>query len=270
MKFTDIIHYFYRNLISIKYRVCLSFFIMYISVIYLAKKYIDSLPPNIEISVFDMLCDVYKGLGMVGISRYVFPIIPLFAFTLISMIDFDNKTLWLIRYNSRRNIWNKQFVFTLSISFLYSIVIILGGYLVSGILIGSFNNNWTNTNGIVYKLLGEPANWHEISNDFISYKILFFIFTSNFLGLCATGLLICVVKMLLKNHYVFILLVISLFSSALLNKFSITLKQMTINLVNWMNPITIIENDIYLIFLILMLYVIGDWIIGKKDIIGKI
>lgn len=270
MKLTSMTNNFYRNMFSIKYRIFTSFFIMNISLIYLAKIYINSIPQNVKVSIFDMLCDVYKGMGIVGISRYIFPIIPLFVFMLISIIDFDNKTLWLIRQDSRKSIWNRQVLYTVKLSLIYSIAIIFGGYLASGILIGSFDNKWTNSDGFVYKLLGEPSSWSDISSKFDSYKILFFIFTSNFFGLCAIGLLICTGKMFLKNQYVCMLLIISLFISALFDNLSIVLKQMTINLENWMNPITIIENDVYLILLILMLYVIGGWITDKRDIMDKI
>ncbi|MDF2504703.1 hypothetical protein [Clostridium sp.] len=270
MKITNIINNFYRNVLLIKYRVFIGSFMMYIGLIYLAKAYINSVSTNIKVSIFDMLCDVYKGSGIVGYSRYIFPIIPLFVFVLISIIDINNKTVWLARYKSRKNIWNRQVVYTIYLSFIYSILIILGGYLASGVLIGSFNNKWITKDGFVYKLLGEPSNWSIISSYFTSYKILFFIFTSNFLGLCTIGLLICVAKTFLKNQYVCILLIISLFVSVLFDKFSIVLKQMTINLENWINPITIIKNDVYLILLILMLYVIGGWITDKRDIVDKI
>ncbi|WP_035289337.1 hypothetical protein [Clostridium sp. KNHs214] len=270
MKFTSLINDFYKKLLLIKYRVFISLFIMYVVLICLARVYVSSIPTDIKVSIFDMLCDVYKGFGIVGVSRYIFPIIPVFTFILISLLDFDNKIVCLIRYHSRRSIWRKRVLYTINLSFLFSVIIVLGGYLASGILMGGFENKWINTEGTIYKLLGEPTNWSTLFSKFTSYKILFFIFTSNFLGLCAIGLLICTMKTFLKNQYVCMLLIAIIFAPVLFNKFSIVLKQMTINLAKWMNTMTIVENGVYLILLILMLCMLGEWIIGKKDIISKI
>jgi len=270
MKIINMINNFYRNILLIKYRVFISSFMMYIGSIYLAKVNANSFTTKTNISIFDIVCDVYKKGGIVGQFRYVFPIIPLFVFILISILDLDNKTMWLVRYNSRKNIWNRQVVYTIYLAFIFSILIIFGGYLVSGILIGSFNNKWISSDGFIYILMGKPNNWSEIANSFATYKILFFTFTSNFLGLCAIGLSVCTFKTFLKNQYVVIMLTISLFASVLFDNLSIELKQMTISLENWINPKTIVINDVYLILLIIMFYMLGSWITNKKDIVVKI
>src|SRR3712207_9509303 len=78
---------------------------------------------------------------------------------------------------------------------------------------------------MIYKLLAYPNNWSEISSKFITYKILLFVFISNFLGLCVIGELVCIGKIFFKNQYIFLLAIISLFASRLFGKFSIILNQ---------------------------------------------
>jgi len=270
MTLINIINNFKRTVMSVKYKLITIFLIGYICTIYIANKYVKSLPTDIKVSVFDMLCDVNKGLGIIGVSRYIFPIIPTFIIILIIIIDFDKNYQFLLRYNSRKNIWKKQFMSVIITTLTYSILTVLGGYLISGILLGSFYNKWINSEGMIYKLLAYPNNWSEISSKFITYKILLFVFISNFLGLCVIGELVCIGKIFFKNQYIFLLAIISLFASRLFGKFSIILNQMTNNLSNFIFPITIIKNYIYLSILILIFYILGNYVVEKYDIIDAV
>lgn len=269
MKITKIINSFYRSVIVIKYRVCISLLVMFTTLIVLSGNYIKGFPIKIKLSVFDMLCDVYKGLGVMGISRYMCFIIPAFAFTLISIVDIDNKLFCIVRYKFRKSIWNKQVSYTIVLALIYSFIVVIGGYIVSGIFIGSFENSWASDKGLVYKLMDNPQNWNDISSRFSSYKILINLFISNFLGLSSIGLFICAGKLFLKNQYVWLILIIGMFLYGVSGKFSIVLRQMTINLANWIEPSTIIRNNIYLALIIIMLYMVGEAISDRKDILTE-
>jgi len=257
---------FYKNVFLIKYRLLIGYFLLLIGIIIISKNYIDTgILGGIKISIFDMLCDVYKGLGIIGSHSYSLVIIPVFSWMLVSIIDCDNKNICVFRYTYRKNIWNKQVFSIIILSFVYSIIIIFLGYLLSGFFTQSFNNTWTSTSGIIYKLLNQPDNWDTIAQNFSSYKILAYIFISNFLGLTSIGMLICVLKMFMKNTYVLAIIIMQMYIAILFEKFSIVFKQMIVSLPNIVYPIFILKNDIYLIFFIVTLYILGNYVIEKKD-----
>lgn len=255
----------YKNFKLIKYRLLIGYFVMFIGISFLSKNYVDTMPKEISVSIFDMLCDVYKQLGMIGSHTYSLIIIPIFSLMLISIIDCDKKNVCIIRYNSRNNIWNKQLFCVIIISLIFSITIVFLGYLVSGLCINGFNNTWTSTEGIIYKLLNNPSDWDRISSNFSTYKVLLFTFTSTFLGLVSFGMLICVLKLFLKNQYVLLIVIVQMYVPILFRKFSIIFNQMIVNLPNLVYPKSIFANDVYLVFLIVALYKLGQYAIEKKD-----
>jgi len=267
MKPTRIFYSFYRNIKAIKYRFIVIFIIMSLLLISTAISSMHRTPSSIKCSVFDILLHSLGKEGILGILSLTFIIVPTFSFILISIIDFEKSIFYLVRSKSRESIWNKEALFIIILSFIFSIVLVFGGYLASGLIVEGFRNNWSSTDSFTYSLIGRDENWKQISTIFSTYKMMLYILTSNFLGLCTIGFFICTIKKILPNVYVYLLLFIIMLSDGIVGKFSFILNQMTINLRNWMSPNTILISDIYLILLIVIFYIVGREIINKKDFI---
>ncbi|MBW6411666.1 hypothetical protein [Clostridium weizhouense] len=76
-------------------------------------------------------------------------------------------------------------------------------------------------------------------------------------------------KIKLTNIYVYLIVSIILFFDVTQSEFSIITSQMTIVLKNWINPVSILLNYIYLLFIIIACYFIGKEFILNKDFINK-
>lgn len=269
MKLIKLAKSFFKTLNAKKYSVIFIIFVAWVLLTYKSVALLHGIPNGVKYSAFDILADISGTAGITGVLSLNFVIIPSYAIILINLIDFRNKPMFLIRSKNRDTVWKMQAIFIVIFSLLFSIMIILGGYLLSGLITGTFSNNWKMTNSYAFSLIGNSQEWGQISNNFVTSKMLIYTFISNFLGLCASGFLICTLKTILKNIYTYLILVIILFWDGIIGKFSILLKQMVINLNNWVDPRTIIFNDLYLLVFILLCYVLGKEFMSRKDFITK-
>ena len=259
----------YRCIRPIRYRIVIAYIIMFIAITIVGKNYIDTgALEGIKICALDMLCDVYKNLGMLGNTSYMI-IIFIYSLLLINILDYENKELRLIKRKSRKEIINRQFFYVVLISFIFIFTLVVFGYVISIIFTGSLNNTWTSTQGTINKLLSSSYNWGEISQNFSTYKVLLYIFISGFLGLTATGMLICILKMFMKNPYIIAIVIVQMYAAVLFNNASFIFKQMHVYLPNLVYPVSILKNQGYLLVLILLLYELGSYIIEKKDFLDR-
>ncbi|MBE6047308.1 MAG: hypothetical protein E7213_02685 [Clostridium sp.] len=260
---------FCRCIKPIKYRMLIAYTMMFVLITIIGGNYINTgIIEGVNICALDMLCDVYKNLGMLGNTSYMI-IIFIFSLSLINILEYDNKKMCLIRSESRKEIIKRQFFYIVMMSFLLMLILVFLGYIVSSVFTGSLNNKWTSTDGTIYKLLNSSANWSEISQNFSAYKVLAYIFVSGFLGLTATGMLICVLKMFMKNAYIVAIIILQMFIAVLFDNSSIIFKQMHVYLSDLVYPIFIFRNQVYLLILTLLLYMLGSYIIERKDFLDK-
>lgn len=231
---------------------------------YISKYSLD----GAKLCALDMLCDMYKNLGMLGNTSYMV-IIFIFSLLVLTLLEYENKKLCIIKRKSRKELIRRKFFYVAVMSFVLIFTLIFLGYIISGILSGCFNNMWTSTDGIIYKLVNNIYNWNDISQNFSSFKVLISIFISGFLGLTAIGMFICILNMYIKNAYSIAIVVLQMYISVLFENCSIVFKQMHIYLPNLIFPISIIKNQIYLLAVILLLYKLGIYLIEKKDFLDK-
>ncbi|WP_286909822.1 hypothetical protein [Clostridium sp. UBA1652] len=267
MKPTKMFKDLLRNLNSNKYKIFFAIIIMFSVVIPSIKYLVDIAPKEMNLSIFDALCHVGGEYGFLGNRPLAIPIVPVFSFILISLLDSEKKIFFIVRGVSRKSIWNKQSFYIIIFSLVFSIILVFGGYLISGMLIGSFNNNWRSETSFPYSIIGATNEWETAYNMFFTYKMLIILSTSTFLGLCSIGFLIGVLKTFLKNIYMYLVLTIIIFSDGMLSKFSLIIKQMTLSLKNWIDPFSILINDAYLLLFILVCYILGKEIMERKDFI---
>ena len=246
-----------------KKSIILSFFIVIISFIYSNKILVSAMPEGIKLSIFDLII-LPTGGGIASTMSLSFPVMPIFCFLLINILNFGNNNHVIIKEKSRKEIWNKQCKLILIVSFIYSVVIIAVGYISSGLILSDFANKWNSNESYIYNLLGNTEKWDQITGVIDTPKLLLLIFIGVFLGLSAIGFFIGLLKINLNNKYIYLILIVLIFSDAI-NSFSFILKQMTLTYNNWIDPKSIILNFMYLILVIVVCYMIGKNIIINKD-----
>lgn len=257
-----------KNVNMIKLEICICIIFILTDFVIIGRHLKNTVPTNLNISIFDILC-LPVGGGILGRISVSFPIIPIFSFLVITLLDFEKNVFYLLRLKSRKNIWNSRMKFIIILSFMYSLIVVFGGYLISGILLKNFNNGWNLENSIIYNCIKDVKIWGKVSDMFLTYKMLPLIFISFFLGTCAIGAFISMLKLKLRNIYVYLILSIILFLDVTQSEIEIIISQMTIVIKNWINPSTILLNYIYLLFITFICYFVGKEIILDKDFISK-
>ena len=191
MKLIKYFKYTSRNINLGKYPMGIVFLIMCIIVALSSNMLLRMQPEDIKYTVFDILSHISGVSGITGTLSLVFPIIPAFCYVIITLIDFDKSIYQIIRGESRAEIWNKQVFHIITIALFFSVIIVIGGYIYSGLLVGDFTNGWNSKESYIYTITGNQDSWIEIVKLFSTYKMIPIIFISTLLGLCSFGFLIC-------------------------------------------------------------------------------
>lgn len=218
-----------------------------------------------KLSNFDILCCFQTNNGLIDFQSYMFIIIPLFSALIIYIIDTNNSLLKIIKYKDRNTVWNKNILLILISAFLLSTLLVIGGYLVSGVILKGFNNTWNTELGLPYKIYGTTEIWSGLSNLLVTYKVILIFWITTFLGLSFIGVFICTFKLFIRNVYVYIIIIAVLFSDFYnVINFIIILK-ISINSNNWLHTSSIIINNIYFLVGFFVLYFWGRYINSQKD-----
>ncbi|PEI67984.1 hypothetical protein [Bacillus wiedmannii] len=255
---------FFRTLLSFKYSFI--FFIVFSIIFLLAQKY--KISKIYEMSVFDLVTDLTGQAGSSNMAILVFLITPFVTFSILNYIDKQERYNKLLKMGSRKKVWTSNVISILYFSLLLTIIIVLGGYLFSGIILGSFENSWVSEKGAFYELLEK-----EDKNNFDYYvvnlgtlKIISILFLTKFLGLSVLGILVAIMKTLLKNNFLVVIVILLLsYIDGYFLQYSLLMQKMVINVNNWKNFLSIFINQIYLLILIFSFYFWGREIYSKKD-----
>lgn len=263
--FKNKLHISKRELSSI---VAFSFSIFILSfyrlVLFLKEELMVAVENGFQLSNFDILFS-FQSTGIIDAYSFTFVIIPIFVLLVLFSIDYNNKTIRLIRYKNRKNLWNKNTAMILTSALLLSLLLVLGGYLVSGVILNGYNNTWNTEKGLPYLLYGTSKIWKNLSELLVSYKVLFIFGVTTFLGLSFVGLLVSTLKMLIHNIYVFFIimavLIIDIFG---VFKFKILLG-IAVSPIAWLHHDKILLYNIYFFVGAFVLYFIGRYINSTKD-----
>ncbi|WP_346871253.1 hypothetical protein [Clostridium sp. UBA5119] len=217
-----------------------------------------------ELSNFDIL-HAFNGWGLISKSSYIILIIPIFSALIIYIVDYNNSLIRRIRYKSRNRIWNKNITLILISAFLLSTLLVIGGYLISGVFVKGYNNTWNTELGLPYLTYGNTEIWNDLSNLLVTYKVLLVFWITTFFGLSFIGIFICTFQLFMRNVYVY-LMVLTIVLVEVCNLFNFKLlESIVISPNKWVNPNRLIASNIYFLVGFLLLYFWGRYINSERD-----
>ncbi|WP_346930171.1 hypothetical protein [Clostridium sp.] len=217
-----------------------------------------------QLSNFDIL-NAFNGWGLISKSSYMILIIPIFSALIIYIVDYNNSLIKMIRHRSRNRLWNKKIRLILISAFLLSILLVIGGYLVSGVFVKGYNNTWNTELGLPYLIYGNTEIWSDLSNLLVTYKVILIFGITTFLGLCFIGIFICTFQLFMRNVYVYLIVLVIVLGEGC-NLFNLKLLESIVITPNkWINPSSFISSNIYFLVGFLVLYFLGRYINSKRD-----
>lgn len=224
----------------------------------LAKKF------GYQLSNFDIICS-FNNEGILDFQNYMYVIIPLFSAIIIYMVNINRSLIRVLRYGSKNKVWNKNFLLGIVVAFILSTLLVIGGYLVSGIILKGYNNTWNTENGLPYKMLGNTEMWITVSHILVSYKVFLIFLITTFLGLCLVASIINTINLFIPSAYVYLIIIVILLLEYFdVYKFSI-IKQIAISSKDWIYTSSLVAKNLNFILLIIGMYFWGKYINLKKD-----
>lgn len=259
----------FNSLLYAKKRV-LVYLLIYLSAliiwfIYL-NKYTISCYNAYSLSVFDLMIppSPIQG-GIFGKKSIAMSIVIVFILLIISVLRHENEIYTIVRQKSRENIWKNQSKKILIISFLYSIIVVLMAYLISGIMLGDFTNTWGSKESTIFSTYGNAEVVGKLAPYLNTGFLLGIIFLALFIGLTGIGLLIAALRTRFKNQYIVLTIVGIIFYEIIDMNHSIIVTKMAMEINNFLEPKVIVINFVFLILLSVISYICGRESIVRKD-----
>lgn len=198
-------------------------------------------------------------------TNFTYMINPLFCACSLYIISINSRMVRVIRYNSKGDLWNNNFFLIILFSFIISVLLVLGTYIIGGIVLGDFTNTWPTDRGFFYKVYGDTNIWTSLSRILTAKKILLIMLFSTFICLSMIGSIINVLSIFIKKRYVFIVMVSLVFIDYTKVCTFSPLKCDIISSNNIININTLAIKNLCYIFIIWSLYILGKFFMVKKD-----
>lgn len=217
-------------------------------------------------SLFDYIVNLRTG-GSASIMTLVFGVLPIMAILFPSMIDKYEQDIVVLRIKQKRKLLNRHFIFSIFLSGLFTIVMMMGGIFASWFLNGHIENLWPSKKGTVYFLIENKDFFPQYIPYFESIKVWGLIISSRFLSILFIATAVIFLKTVIKkNILVFFSAIIILGTDGILfNQFSLFLGKAKMNLDTWLDSGEQWFNFLYFILVITVFYLVSRKIYDKKE-----
>ena len=217
-------------------------------------------------SLFDYIVNLRMG-GSASIMTLVFGVLPILAILLPTMIDKYEQDIVVLRIKQKRKLLNRLFIFSIFLSALFTIVMMMGGIVASWFINGHIENFWPSKKGTVYFLIENKDSFSQYIPYFENIRVWGSIVSSRFLSVLFIATAVIFLKTVLKkNILVFFSAIIILGTDGIFfNQFSLFLGKAKMNLDTWLDPEEQWFNFLYFILVITVFYLVSRKIYDKKE-----
>lgn len=223
------------------------------------------------LSVLDCLTHLQGVAGTTSTNMFVYVLIPMFVVLSLLLMDYKENSVFILKHQSRMDIWDKMARIMVLLSFVFTILIVFGGYFLAGLLLGSFENKWISEDGMFYYFLGENEKQYFLyyAKSLTTPKILITLFFIKFIALIMIAFLaMCLKTMMHNNIFVFIIVVVFSYIDAFFLENSIFMHVIGLDINHWKNINGILFNLLYLLSITILLYYIGKKTYNKRDFLN--
>ncbi|HDX9578512.1 TPA: hypothetical protein ROX88_002049 [Bacillus pseudomycoides] len=264
MKIYKVLSLYINSLKHVKYSLLIPLFVIVLIMIVRIKQLLSVDAPFI-LSVWDYVSGLTGG-GTANAPMLVYVVIPLFTFMIVRYIDGEEVPVRVIKHVTRKRLWDKHVLFIVYLSLVISFIVVCVGYLLSGIMIEDFSNEWTNKSGAFYYFLKDKENFEIYAQNLTTLRVMLILFLVKFFSLVTLGTLIALLKAIIHNNVLIYMMIImySLVEGYFPN-FSFIITRMAVTGENWKNISSIFENQFYLLLSFVFFYFVGKVIYRKKD-----
>lgn len=217
-------------------------------------------------SLFDYIVNL-RGGGSASEGLMLFGILPILSLGLPLLMDRMENEMIVTRLQNKRALLYEQLLFSISISVIFTGLIVVVGIVVAYIENGHLKNLWGTKEGMVYFLLNNKSYFSAYIPYVTSGKIWVFMIFSRFLFILFMAICIVFFKLMLKkNVYVFFVSLILFVSDGYLIKdTSIFVGKINLSIETLIRPNIHFLNFGYFIVWIVLLFLISLKQYDKKE-----
>ncbi|MDC3414317.1 hypothetical protein NC797_14895 [Aquibacillus sp. 3ASR75-11] len=218
--------------------------------------------------IFDLIADVGGALGSTNHHMFYIVAIPIIVTIITQLIEKHEGALYVITFGSRFRAWHSHVTSVVCLSFILTFLILTISFLVGGLFVG-MDNTWVHPSGTIGKLLNDREEFQSLVANVTTYKIVFSLFITKFLGFLMISFFALFLKQFIKSGALIMIILIGLAGLDQTGAFiPIFTWRATLSINNWLDPIVTIYNSIYLLIVSLVLYAITGWLYERKDFLS--
>ncbi|MEN0664886.1 hypothetical protein [Caldifermentibacillus hisashii] len=218
-------------------------------------------------SLFDFIVHPLSG-GSAGTLTLFLGIYPVLAILIPLIVDKMENDMVVIRIRNKKELFYQHFIFSIVISAIFVIVMVLAGGMASNLLTGSVKNLWPTEKGSIYFYLENKTSFPIYIPQLTSFKVWLYIISSRFLAILSIAVLLIFLKLVLKkNSYVLLVSLLFLLGSGGLfpGHFHLFLGYIDIDPKLWISPEHQLFTLVYHLFWIVLLFILCQWLYKKKE-----
>lgn len=233
---------------------------------------INNIPKEFDICIFDLILGIPR-IWCSGNLDPLFMIVPCgigFVIIIINLMEGMNGTNILLKNTFRKEIWKERFKIILKVSFIFSFIFVMFSYISSGFMIHDFSNKWLEKTGNLYLHINNENIWNNILWMVDTKVLLAILIILMFLGLTSLGIFIISTRLWFKKQYTYMITIVTITMTYFVDKINVFSKASVLMLYKIVEPRYIVYDIVTSLTIIVILYMIGEGKIVKKDFYNDI
>lgn len=220
----------------------------------------------VQKGIFDVIAPLNSPTGGVNQYMFMFIAIPFLVTVLTQIMERNEQSLYVVKYNSRFYVWHVHVVTALLLSLFFTLFVLGSSYLIGTFLVSS-ENTWIYTSGWLSESIDNPELFQMVIPHVSSSKILTTLFVNVFLGALLISLSTLFLKQWIKSGAIIFVIIFSLAALDRTNLFLFPFftKSISLNIENWIQPMTTVYHCGYVILISLVMYSVTGWLYERKD-----
>ncbi|MFC0190067.1 hypothetical protein ACFFJY_17360 [Fictibacillus aquaticus] len=219
--------------------------------------------------IYDLMANFSGINGSTNQNMFIAIAIPVIVTLISQLTDKHEKALYVLKLGSRSRTWSSLAASAICLSLILTLMILGFSYLV-GILLRGPENTWLHSTGSISKVLNNKEAFQSITPHITTFNILSALFVTKFFGFLLISFLTLFLKFFLKSSAIIIILLVTLAGIDLCNvlPFPIFTRAASLALHNWINPMSIVFQSLYLLAVSFVLLVIIRQLYKRKDFLS--
>lgn len=145
-------------------------------------------------SLFDFIVHPLSG-GSAGTLTIFLGIYPVLAILIPLIVDKMENDMVVIRIQNKKELFYQHLVFSIVISAIFVILMVLAGGMASNLLTGNVKNLWPTEKGSIYFYLENKTSFPIYIPHLTSFKVWLYLISSRFLAILSIAVLLIFLKL---------------------------------------------------------------------------